>query len=112
MDKKNQRIYKMDKTEIFEIVKNYIAFLKKHNFDIIKVYLFGSYIKGKFTEDSDIDLAVIMNNLSNSFMMQIELMKISRKFDSRIEPHPFDEIDFNYSNPFAHEILTTGVQVL
>lgn len=102
----------MAKTEIFETVRNYIAFLKQHDFDIIKAYLFGSYIKGKFTEDSDIDLAVVMNNLSNSFMMQIELMKISRKFDSRIEPHPFDAIDFNSSNPFAHEILTTGIQVL
>jgi len=93
-------------------VRKYIDFLKQQDFDIRKAYLFGSYIKGNFTDDSDIDLAVVMNNLSNSFTMQIELMKISRKFDTRIEPHPFDEIDFNLSNPFAHEILTTGIRIL
>jgi predicted nucleotidyltransferase len=102
----------MAKTETFETVRKYIAFLKQQDFDIREAYLFGSYIKGNFTDDSDIDLAIVMNNLSNSYMMQIELMKISRKFDTRIEPHPFDEIDFNFSNPFAHEILTTGIQIL
>ena len=45
-------------------------------------------------------------------MKKNELMKISRKFDTLIESHPFDEIDFNFSNPFAHEILTTGIQIL
>jgi len=102
----------MAKAKTFETVRKYIAFLKKHEFQVRKAYLFGSYIKGNFTDDSDIDLAVVMNNLSNSFTMQIELMKISRKFDTRIEPHPFDEIDFNLSNPLAHEILTTGLQIL
>jgi predicted nucleotidyltransferase len=102
----------MDKTSSLEIIKKYISFLKENNFDIRKAYIFGSYIKGDFNEDSDIDLAVVMNNLSNSFMMQVELMKISRKFDTRIEPHPFDEADFNSSHPFANEILNTGFQVL
>jgi len=102
----------MDKTEAFENVKKYIAFLKRHDFDIRKAYLFGSYIKGHFNDDSDIDLAVVMNNLLNGYTMQVELMKISRKFDTRIEPHPFDEIDFDHSNPFAHEILSTGVRIL
>jgi predicted nucleotidyltransferase len=102
----------MDKSETFENVKKYIAFLKKHDFDIRKAYLFGSYAKGNFTNDSDIDLAIVMNNLLNSFTMQVELMKISRKFDTRIEPHPFDESDFDHSNPFAHEILNTGIQIL
>ena len=102
----------MDKNTASENVKKYIAFLKENNFHIRKAYLFGSYVKGNFNDNSDIDLAVVMSNLSNSFTMQVELMKISRKFDTRIEPHPFDEADFDPSNPFAHEVLTTGVQIL
>ncbi len=102
----------MDKKPGLETVKNYITFLKEHDFDIRKAYIFGSYIKGDFNEDSDIDLAVVMNDLSNSFTMQVELMKIGRKFDTRIEPHPFDEADFNSSHPFASQILSTGIQVL
>ncbi len=38
--------------------------------------------------------------------------KLSRKFDTRIEPHPFDETDFNSSNPFANEILKKGIKIL
>ncbi len=60
---------------------------------------------------SDIDLAIVMNNISNSFITQVQLMKISRKFDTRIEPHPFDESDFDRTNPFANEILTKGIQI-
>lgn len=102
----------MDKESALENVKEYISFLKRNDFNIQSAYIFGSYAKGTFNDDSDIDLAVVMNDLSNGFLTQVELMKISRKFDTRIEPHPFDEADFDTSNPFAHEILTTGVQIL
>ena len=102
----------MDQNAAFEIVKKYINYLIKSKYNIKKAYVFGSYANGRFHEDSDIDLAIVLSNLSNSFVMQIELMKLSRKFDTRIEPHPFDESDFNDSNPFANEILTNGVQII
>ena len=102
----------MDQRTAFEIVEKYINYLKINNYNIQKAYIFGSYANGRFHENSDIDLAIVLNNLSNSFIMQIELMKLSRKFDTRIEPHPFDETDFNESNPFANEILTKGIQIV
>ncbi len=75
--------------------------------------IFSAHIlMGNLNEDSDIDLAIVLNNLSNSFTMQIQLMKLSRKFDTRIEPHPFDEKDFNTSNPFANEILDKGIEIV
>lgn len=101
----------MDQSAAIKIVKKYISHLKDNQFNIQKAYIFGSYVKGKYHEDSDIDLAIVMNDLSNSFLTQVELMKISRKFDARIEPHPFEESDFNATNPFAHEILNHGIQV-
>lgn len=101
----------MDQKTAFETVKKYVNFLKSNKFNIQRAYIFGSYANGNFNDDSDIDLAIVINNLLNSFTMQIELMKLSRKFDTRIEPHPFDEADFNSSNPFANEILKTGIQV-
>ncbi|MCX6583979.1 MAG: nucleotidyltransferase domain-containing protein [Candidatus Aminicenantes bacterium] len=92
-------------------VKKYIECLKKNRFAVQKVYVFGSYAKGNMREDSDIDLAVVLKNLRDIFTTQVQLMKLRRDFDLRIEPHPFDETDFNSSNPFVHEILTTGIQV-
>ena len=102
----------MDQSAAFEIVKKYVNHLKVNKYNVQKAYVFGSYANGRFHEDSDIDLALVLNNLSNSFLMQIELMKLCRKFDTRIEPHPFDEADFNESNPFANEILSKGIQVV
>ncbi len=102
----------MDKRPAFKVVKKYINHLANNKFNIQKAYIFGSYANGKFDDNSDIDLAIILNNVPNSFTMQIQLMKLSRKFDTRIEPHPFDETDFNSSNPFANEILNKGIKIL
>ena len=102
----------MDQRRAFEIVERFLSLLQENQIDVRKAYLFGSYAKGGHSEDSDIDLAVVVNNLQNSFLMQVELMKLGRKIDSRIESHPFDVEDFDSSNPFAHEIMTTGIQIL
>lgn len=102
----------MDQKTAFQIVKKYIKFLKENKYNIQKAYIFGSFATGKFNENSDIDLAIIFKNLENGFTTQVDLMKLRRKFDTRIEPHPFDEVDFTISNPFAKEILSTGIQVL
>ncbi len=102
----------MDQGPVFSIVKKYINYLQNNKINVHKAYIFGSYARGNYNEDSDIDLAIILNNLSNTFTMQVELMKLGRKIDTRIEPHPFDESDFNASNPFANEILTKGIEVI
>ena len=102
----------MDKKRAFEIVKEYINFLKEKKYNIQMAYIFGSYAKDNFCDDSDIDLAIIMKGLKNGFEEQIKLMKFRRKFDTRIEPHPFDEKDFDISHPLVNEILKTGIKVL
>ena len=79
---------------------------------LLKAYLFGSYTKGRFHEDSDIDLAIILKNLKDDFEMQVKLMILRRGFDLSIEPHPFDEKDFDSTNPFAYEIMKTSIKIL
>ena len=101
----------MDKRTAIKIIKKYIKFLQENNYEIQKAYIFGSYAKGNYDDNSDIDLAIILKNLKNSFNIQVDLMKIRRKFDTRIEPHPFDEKDFNSSSPLVNEILNTGIKV-
>ena len=111
MVKGNQKSQEMAKGTAIEIARQFISFLRKNKYDIQQAYLFGSYAKGKFDRDSDIDLAIVMSNIPDSFLMQMELMKVSWRFDSRIEPHPFDVTDFNSGDPFAREILKTGIRV-
>ncbi len=102
----------MDKNQTPEAVIRFAIFLKETNSSVKKVYLFGSYAKGTFHDNSDIDLAIIFDRLSDSFDMKVELMKLKRKFDIRIEPHPFIESDFNLSHPLAREIIYNGVEIV
>jgi len=43
--------------------------------------------------------------------MQLELMRLRRKIDSRIEPHPFRESEFDLSNPMVNEIIKYGQEI-
>jgi len=112
MAKRNQTPQEMAQGAALEIARQFISFLRKNKYDIRQAYIFGSYAKGRFHDDSDIDVAIVMNDISDSFLMQMELMRVSWRFDSRIEPHPFDAMDFNSGNPFAGEILKTGIRVV
>jgi len=95
---------------IIETVKKYLMLIP-NDFGLKKVYLFGSYAKGKEREESDIDIAIILNNMPDFFSAQRELMRLRRKIDLRIEPHPINEKDFNAMNPFAFEIQQTGIEI-
>jgi uncharacterized protein len=44
--------------------------------------------------------------------MQVELMKKRRKFDTRLEPHPFASGDFDSSHPLAREIIRNGLEIV
>ena len=101
----------MDKRNAIKIAKQYLARLVKNNFDIETAYLFGSFTKGNYHKDSDIDLAIVLHNFSNSFDMEVKSMILRRKNETIIEPHLFDQTEFNSSNPFANEILKTGLEI-
>ncbi len=100
----------MDRTDALNIARKFAAVVKT-NYDCKDVFLFGSYAKAAYQEESDIDIAVILKDFNNSIDIQLELMRLRRKIDSRIEPHPFRERDFNISNPVVYEILTHGQRI-
>jgi uncharacterized protein len=78
-----------------------------------KAVLFGSFAKGLQHGDSDIDLALVFNKLDERerFDLQVQLMLLAVKIDSRIEPHPISLEDFKSGNPMAFEIRKTGIEV-
>jgi predicted nucleotidyltransferase len=88
----------MDKREAINKVKAYRHLLKDH-FRFENIYLFGSYAKGTNREDSDIDVAIIVDHLEGDyFSINPLLWKLRRQIDDRIEPilieRDFDEADF------------------
>jgi predicted nucleotidyltransferase len=111
MDSSDQGVKGMVKKQAPETAIRYAVFLRETNPGIKKIYVFGSFAKGTYHDNSDIDMAIIFDHLSDSFEMQVELMKMRRKFDTRIEPHPFSETDFNESNPLTNEIKKNGLLI-
>jgi len=101
----------MDKTDALNIAQRYAETLKSR-FEYKKIILFGSYAKGNPREDSDIDIAVVFSDYANRLDRQVELMKLTRLIDTRIEPHPFRENEFEISSPFVNEIMTYGTEVV
>ena len=100
----------MDKADAIDIAQRYAGAVKA-NYNYIKIILFGSYAKGNFNDDSDIDIAVIFKDYGNLIDMQLELMRLRRKIDSRIEPHPFREREFESSDPLVNEIIKYGQEI-
>jgi predicted nucleotidyltransferase len=77
-----------------------------------KAYLFGSHARGNSTEYSDIDLAIVIGSNHNIFDIQMQMLRVRRKIDLRIEPHPIKESDFSTMNPFVDEIIRSGIKLL
>ena len=95
--------------EIITTINRFLELIRANNIPFKQVYLYGSYVNGNPDEDSDIDLAIVADQWQpDIFEAQFELMKIGRKIDTRLEPHPFCKSDFDVSNPYVREIITTG----
>ncbi len=98
--------------KIEEIARDFGRLVQKE-LDVKNVYLFGSYVKGNYSEDSDIDIAVVGDDfIGDPIEDTMILMRIRRKIDNRIEPRPFRTSDFNKSNPISKEIIETGVMIM
>ena len=95
---------------IIKIVEQYIDIISE-KFNVKEVYIFGSCAKGTNNEDSDIDIAVILDSNIDTIDLMIELMILTQNIDLRIEPHPIKIQDFEKGNPFVDEIKNTGLRV-
>lgn len=98
--------------EIANIVEQYIAIVKE-NYDVVAIILFGSYAKGTEHESSDIDIAIITDDIkTDKFDEEVKLTLLRRKIDNRIEPHIISIDDYeNDETPFVVEVKNTGIKV-
>lgn len=97
----------MDKNEVISIVSKYKLLVSKH-FDIESMILFGSYAKGNQKDDSDIDVAIVVNSITQDFFSYAPLLwKLRREIDDRIEPILIEKNKDD--SGFLKEILKTGL---
>ncbi len=98
--------------KVIPLVKRYIAELEKNRIPVKKANLSGSYVKGRATAESDIDVALISDVFSGDrFKDRQRIILLRRKIDSRIEPLPFTSEDFDNGGMLAEEIKKNGILV-
>ena len=98
----------MDKEKVVKIAQRYKAAVAEH-FPIKALYLYGSYSKGNATEDSDIDIAVVVDRLCDNYFEDTPLLwKLRRKISNLIETVLLTE---DPHNPLYADILKTGIRI-
>jgi uncharacterized protein len=99
----------MDKNEAINKVKAYRLLLNDY-FQLENVYLFGSYAKNTNREDSDIDVAIVVNRIEGDYFSVTPLLwKLRRQIDDRIEPILIEK-DFDDAN-FLADIQKFGIEI-
>lgn len=97
----------MDKRTALEHAKIY-AQLVGEQLNPYKIVLFGSFAKGTSNDNSDIDIAVIVNTIEGDFLeLSKKLNKLTRDIDNRIEPVLLQLGDDR--SGFLSTILKTGI---
>lgn len=97
----------MDKEEAIRIAKKYRD-LVAAELPLKALYLFGSYSKGTFTAESDIDIAVILSESGRDYFSDAPLLwKIGRKVSYLIEPVLLKED----GNPLYNDVMKTGIAI-
>jgi len=76
----------MDRKKAIELAKKYSEIVSR-NMPVKKILLYGSHCKDTAREDSDIDIAVIMDSIEGDYLENnVKLFKLRRHIDMRIEP--------------------------
>jgi len=87
----------------------------KQLFPIKKVLLYGSHAKGRATEDSDIDVAVVVDEADRSKRIEItaRLFHSAFEVDAAIEPKCifWDEYKNHDKASILSEIISTAIEI-
>lgn len=73
-----------------------------------KIVLYGSYAKGNWNENSDIDVAIFVDKITDDFLqLSTKLCRLTRNIDYRIEPLLMEEK--NDKSGFIADIIRNGI---
>lgn len=99
-------------SKIEDIVLKYVKAICDE-YKVEAIILFGSYAKGTEHKDSDIDIAIVIDEFKDNIIdEEVEFMKMRKGIDYRIEPHIIRVKDYKeVSTPFIKEVVSTGIKV-
>ena len=99
----------MDQSEAINKVKQYKSLLSEHIM-FEKVYIYGSYATDNQHDDSDIDVAIVVDQILGEYFSTVPLLwRLRRQVDDRIEPILIQKE--NDKSGFLSEIIKSGIEI-
>ena len=100
-------------SNIMNTIIEFIDLLKEENIIVEKVILFGSYAKGTYREDSDIDLAIVSPNFKEEDCIENMTLLLCKAniLKADIQTIPFSVEEYNEPKGIMEEILNTGIEL-
>ena len=82
-------------------------------FKVNRMFIFGSYARGSFSENSDIDVCIITDDVQDNFLSMLDIAPIAVHVDPRIEAVVFSsrELAEEPSYGLLGEIKRTGIEI-
>jgi predicted nucleotidyltransferase len=78
-----------------------------------RMFLFGSYARGTFSENSDIDVCIITDGVQDNFLSMLDIAPIAVHVDPRIEAVVFSSREYAEEPTYGllGEIKRTGIEI-
>jgi len=98
--------------EVIDLLKSFVFLLKAEGIPVEKAILYGSWLYGSETADSDIDLLVVTQNGDDDHIAG-KIWQLTSKINTRIEPYVIGTARFNAKDcsPLIETIKNTGLEV-
>ena len=101
----------MDKNDVIALSRQYLEKVRQNNIDVLEAWIFGSYAKGTYNEDSDVDIALVLPDNAVSFDTDVRLMVLRKGTETLIETHTYRKDDFLANTPITAEIKKYGFRI-
>jgi len=101
----------MDKNDAVTLSKRYVEKVKQNHINVLDAWLFGSFAKGNYNTNSDIDLALVLPENNISFETDVRLMALRKGDETMIETHTYSQHDFSTNIPIIEQIKQFGFRL-
>ena len=104
----------MVNSEIKDIVIKFVNTLINKGIQVEKAILFGSYLSGRYSNYSDIDIAIVSPDFGKDRFEEGKILfQMAWRVDPRIEPIPISSESYENDTwvPLIYEIRHNGLEI-
>lgn len=95
--------------EVEEVLRRFTTAVGSLGVRLEAAYLYGSFAAGTADENSDLDVALVSEDLERGSLSQWKrIMRLCQVIDTRLEPALYRREEFKDEEPLAWRIRTSG----